>query len=447
MSAWQDVITGCSKKELVHSVELAVSSGALTPGQAIPSVRVLARHLGVSASTVVGAFAELRQRGVIVTSERRTGVIAPAPPLKAQPAARPEPRAEPAGVDLSHGGPDRALLPVLQPALRAVAEESHTPRLYGQAMIDPDLRDLVLPQLHGLRIDVAADHVGVTSGALDLVERALLASCRTGDRVIVEDPGYPDVFDLLRAMGLQAVPVAVDDEGLRPDAVREAMRQGAAALIHTPTAQNPYGSSLTGTRAGELAEILAGWPEVVVIEDHHLSLLEPTHATLAGRVSRWAVARSVAKSLGPDLRLAVVTAEPQLFARVLGRHALGPGWVSHLLQRTVVHLLADEAVRERLGHARQTYDARRTALLSALRARDLTAHGATGLNVWIPVVEEGSAALELANRGWAVSPGGAYRKRCPPGLRVTTSTLDVADAPRLADDLAHALRPRAARRG
>lgn len=446
MTRWQEAITGRSKKDLVNSVERAISTGALAPGEPLPSVRVVARHLGISATTVASAIAELRQRGVIVTNERRTSIVAPVPPLKLE-VARPAPAPAPPGVDLSHGGPDRELLPSLEPALMAVAADNRTPRLYGQAMIDPELRHLVRPQLLDLGLRDGSHHLGLTNGALDLVERALLVTCRPGDRVIVEDPGYPDLFDLIRAIGLQAAPVRVDDEGLQPDALRAALRRGAAALVHTPSAQNPFGSGLTDRRASELSEVLTEWPDVVVIEDHHLSLVEPPNATLAGRVARWAVARSVAKSLGPDLRLAFVAAEPHLFSRVLGRHALGPGWVSHVLQRTVVHLLRDSVVQRQIQLARETYDARRNALLTELRRRGIPAHGATGLNVWIPVTEEGTASLDLAHRGWVVSPGGAYREACPPGLRVTTSTLAVADAPALADDIADVLRPRTSRSG
>lgn len=446
MTAWQQAITGRSKKDLVQSVERAVSSGALTPGQALPSVRTLARHLGLSATTVASAMTELRQRGVIVTNERRASVVAPVPPLRLE-AARPAPPPAPPGVDLSHGGPDPELLPPLQPALAAVAAENREPRLYGQSMIDQELRDLVVPQLRELGLTDGSDQVGLASGALDLVERTLLVTCRPGDRVIVEDPGYPDVFDLLRAIGLRAVPVRVDGEGLLPDALQAELRRGAAALVHTPSGQNPFGSALTERRARELSDVLAGWPDTVVIEDHHLSLVEPPTATLAGRVARWAIVRSVAKSLGPDLRLALVAADPPLFSRVLGRHALGPGWVSHILQRTVVHLLRDRTVRRQIRLARKTYDARRTALLTELRTRGVPAHGATGLNVWVPVGDEGAASLELAHRGWVVSPGGAYRASCPPGIRVTTSTLDVADASKLADDIADVLRPRASRSG
>src|SRR5947207_2283431 len=56
--------------ELVESVEAAVVSGALQPGQRLPSVRSLAAHVGLSPGTVASGIAELRRRGVVVTEPR-----------------------------------------------------------------------------------------------------------------------------------------------------------------------------------------------------------------------------------------------------------------------------------------------------------------------------------------------------------------------------------------
>ena len=67
--------------ELVESVEAAVVSGALAPGQRLPSVRSLAAHIGLSPGTVASGIAELRRRGVVVTEPRRGARIGPAPPL------------------------------------------------------------------------------------------------------------------------------------------------------------------------------------------------------------------------------------------------------------------------------------------------------------------------------------------------------------------------------
>src|SRR5205085_6312475 len=135
-----------------------------------------------------------------------------------------------------------------------------------------------------------------------------------------------------------------------------------------------------------LRTVLAGRPEVLVIEDDHLGLLAgaPLHSAVAGR-SRWAATRSVAKALGPDLRLAILAGDPLTIARVEGRQQCGPGWVSHILQRLVHELWSDARVLARVERARLEYDRRRQALLDALRARGVQARGASGLNVWVAV--------------------------------------------------------------
>ena len=145
----------------------------------------------------------------------------------------------------------------------------------------------------------------------------------------------------------------------------------------------------------------------------------------------------MSKVLGPDLRLATLAADPLTTSRVAGRQLLGAGWVSHLLQQTVVTLRSDATARRLLARAERRYAARRAALVAALAERGITAHGRSGLGVWIPVEEETAIVQALAERGWAVGPGERYRSA--PGIRVTISTLQPADARRLADDVATAV--------
>jgi DNA-binding transcriptional MocR family regulator len=266
--------------------------------------------------------------------------------------------------------------------------------------------------------------------------------------VAVENPGYAALFDLLRARGLALEPVAVDDRGMRPDALAAALRRGACAAILTPRGQNPTGAALDARRAAELRAALDAAPRALVIEDDHLGPVAGSelHTTVGGR-ERWAATRSVAKALGPDLRLAVLAGDAQTLARVQGRQQCGPGWVSHILQRLVLELWRDPAVQSQIQHARETYSARREGLLDALRARSIAAGGVSGLNVWVPVGDETGIVGTLLQRGWVVAPGAPFRlDRSQGAIRITIATLQAPEAVRLADDLGTALSAKPASR-
>ncbi len=270
----------------------------------------------------------------------------------------------------------------------------------------------------------------MVSGAMDGVERVLGAHLRPGDRVIVEDPCYPPIRDVLLALGLVPVPVAVDDSGLIPDRFGAALDRGAQAVVTVPRAQNPMGAAVDERRAGELRALLASHGDVLIVEDDHASLVAGApFRTLAGSSwPRWAVIRALSKMLHPDLRVALVAGDPATIARVEGRQALGPRWVSHILQATAAELLLDAGFDEVVTRAREAYAARREALIAALADHDVPAHGRSGLNVWVPVREEAPVARALLDEGWLVSAGEQFRFGSGPGVRVTTSTLDVADA-------------------
>ena len=261
----------------------------------------------------------------------------------------------------------------------------------------------------------------------------------------VEDPGFPRVYDLVVALGLVLVPVAIDDAGPVPGALAAALEGGVDALVLTPRAQNPFGAALDAERARALRRTLAAHPDVLVVEDDHagpISGAEAHPVVTADRV-RWAVVRSVSKSLGPDLRLAALTGDAVTVDRVEGRLRVGQGWVSHLLQSLVVDLWADERTAERVARAATAYAERRTALVDALAAHGIGAHGRSGLNVWVPVPDEDPVLAGLLARGWAVSGGQRFRMHAAPAIRVSVATLAPADARRLADDLAAVLRPSA----
>ena len=390
-------------------------------------MRELAAALEVSPATVAAAYRTLKQRGFVVADRGRGTSVAALPPMRVWRAAQ-----LPAGVrDLVSGNPDPQLLPSLA-GVFARLDPAH--RLYGVAAKLPELATRAAAQFasDGIRGDVA-----VTGGALDAIERALQTELRLGDRVVVEDPSWPRVADLVQALGLAIEPVPVDRNGLDPDLLDAALRRGARAVIATPRGQNPTGAAVDPARGRALRALLAGHPDVLVIEDDYVAQVAGApYVPVHGADGRWAVVRSLSKVLGPDLRVAVVAGDPLTISRIEGRQRLGPGWVSHILQQVAALLFQDKATAQLLARAERTYAARRRAFVSALSRRGIEAAGDSGLGVWVPLAEEAAAVRELLLQGWAVSPGERYRFHSAPGLRVTTAGLAPEEAEQLADAIA-----------
>ncbi|WP_406379872.1 aminotransferase class I/II-fold pyridoxal phosphate-dependent enzyme [Streptomyces sp. NBC_01618] len=430
-------IVGRRASEIAASVERGVGSGDLAPGQVLPPMRELAELLGVNPNTVAAAYRTLRERGVIETAGRRGSRVRPRPASTARGSLRVE--APPGVRDLGEGNPDPALLPALGEAFAAAAGEyARHPGLYGQPPVDPEFAALARAALDA--DGVPGGPVVATSGSLDAIERVLVAHLKPGDAVAVEDPGWGGMLDLVPALGLRPVPVALDDEGPLPDDVERVLNAGARALVVTDRAQNPTGAAISGGRAFELRGVLAGHRGVLLIEDDHgHGIVDLPLYPLAGATDRWAFVRSVAKAYGPDLRVAALTGDPVTVDRVSGRQRLGPGWVSRLLQRAVVHLWASGAVDP--GEVARAYAQRRDALVRALKERGVEAHGRSGMNVWVPVSDETGAVARLLHAGWAVAPGARFRMTAPQGVRLTVSPLTEGDIEPLADAVAAAAGP------
>ncbi|MFJ4628910.1 aminotransferase class I/II-fold pyridoxal phosphate-dependent enzyme [Streptomyces sp. NPDC088847] len=430
-------IEGRRAADIAADVERAVGSGELEPGQPLPPMRELAVELGVNPNTVAAAYRTLRERGVIETAGRRGSRVRPKPATTGREHIRVD---VPVGVrDVSHGNPDPALLPSLARAFTFAAEQSdRQPVMYGDDPVEPELARIARAELDA--DGVPPGPVAVTSGSLDAIERVLAAHLKPGDTVAVEDPGWGSLLDLVPALGLRVTPVRVDDEGPLPDDVSAALESGARALIVTDRAQNPTGAVVSGARARALRSVLRGHPETLLIEDDHGHGIvdRPLHP-LADTTRTWAFVRSAAKAYGPDLRLAVLTGDAVTLDRVRGRQRLGPGWVTRITQRAVARLWAEGAVDTPAVAA--AYAARRDALITALAERGVTAHGTSGLNVWIPVPDETGAVSRLLHAGWAVAPGARFRMTAPPGIRVTVSTLTAEETGPLAEAIASACGP------
>lgn len=423
-----------SANELVAEIERRISHGDLQPGDRLPSVRSVAASRGVAPNTVAAAYRRLRDRGA-VTGRGRQGTVVADRPLVVPVLAADVPDGV---VDAMTGNPDPDLLPDLFPALTAAAAAPDG--RYGGRLLVADLEDRGRALFEADGVDASA--MTVVSGAMDAVERLLATHLRQGDRVGVEDPGYASVHQVVQGLGFDAVPVAADRFGVRPDALATAIDTGLDALIVTPRANNPCGAAFDEERVAALDALLDRHRELFVIQDDHAGPIAGVpFVGLRRDLDRWAVVRSMAKSLGPDLRVALVAGDADTVARVEARIQIGPGWVSHLLQHTVATLLADPVTLATVQRAAATYGARRQRLADRLARAGIDAWARSGLQVWVPVAEEQPVVMAMLERGFAVRAGDRFRLFSAPAVRITTASLTDDEIDRLADALAEVLRP------
>jgi GntR family transcriptional regulator/MocR family aminotransferase len=276
---------------------------------------------------------------------------------------------------------------------------------------------------------------GGSQGALDLVARTLL---RPGDRVAVEDPGYPTAWATLRAAGAELVPVPVDATGLRVDALEQRLAQGPLRAIYlTPHHQFPTTVTMGAARRLRLLELAAR---------HRIALLEDDYDNefhfegrpvlpLAGGDPAGVVIYlgTLSKILAPGLRLGFVAGPRVLVEALAARRAAADGQGDPVLQRAVAELLEDGLLQRHARKMRRTYQARREALAASLRhhldgavAFDLPAGG---MSLWLAV----DPAIEVENWGARAREAGVglytgrrfdFQGRPRPNLRLGFSTLD-----------------------
>lgn len=420
-----------SPKGIAAAVHRLIRSERLQTGDRLPTVRVLAAALSVSPATVSEAWQALGAVGAIQARGRAgtfvTQTAEPSRPIRYLGIGGPS---EGEGVNLSTGTPDPALLPPLRDAVdRVVARSTSWTTSYLDEPVLPELEEL-------LRSDwpFAPERLTVVDGALDALSRIVDQVVRLGDRVAMENPGFPPLIDLLERAGADILPLELDDSGVTPRSMAVALARKPVAVFLQPRAQNPTGVSMTVERAAMLAAVLADarlGSRAVAVEDDHSGDIATGEDVSLGRhlPERTVHIRSYSKSHGPDLRIAAVGGSAEIIDPLVSRRMLGPGWTSRLLQSVLVELLTDPGAVAAVERARSMYAVRSLALRSGLARRGVKSTAGDGINAWVEVADERAALVALAAHGIRVSPGGPFMVTEEPSrhVRVTTSMLDEED--------------------
>jgi DNA-binding transcriptional MocR family regulator len=403
---------------LADAIADAAHQEELSDGTLLPPERVLARLASLSRGTVVAAYGELAERGLL---ERRRGSgtrlttgVAPsgARALRSAQLAHAVGGTADGIIDLSFGGPgcDDVVADVgarLQDALQAGGP------LHGYAPLGlPALRAAIADVLTRRGTPTDPAQIVVTTGAQGALQLLTAALVRRGDRVVVEAPTYPGAMELFSRAGAHVVPVRRDHAGPRPDDLARALAGPGAALVFlVPTCHNPTGSIMPDARRREVLRLCAEH-DVLVVEDTTMSEVSfeaPVPPSLT-ELARGPVVTigSFSKVLWGGLRTGWLRAERGLALR-LGRLKAAQDLGSGMLDQAAV--LAALPRYEEIVAARRRQAAERYAVLAGALAealpdwRHVPPRGGWSLWAELPRPVADDLAVVATRRGVAIATG------------------------------------------
>jgi GntR family transcriptional regulator / MocR family aminotransferase len=357
--------------QIEDQLRRAIREGALKAEARMPSTRDLARQLEVSRRVVVDAYEQLAAEGYLVLRQGarpRVSETAAAAGATEPEHARPAP---PARFDFRPSAPDvssfprREWLRSLREVLPAITDADLG---YGDPRGVEALRSALADYLGRVR-GVVADpaRVVVTSGysqGQGIVCRALAA--QGARRIAFENPSHREQRRVAAAAGLEVVPVAVDEGGVR---VEELERADVNAVVLTPAHQHPTGAVLAGERRPPLLAWLRARGAIAIEDDYDaeyrydrtavgaLQGLEPDRVVYAG---------SASKTLAPALRLGWLVVPPRLLQAVTDEKDLADCGTARIEQHAFANFLARGELDRHLRRMRASYRRRRDLLVEAL---------------------------------------------------------------------------------
>lgn len=383
---------GPLQQRLFDRLRAAILDGILAPGDRLPSTRTLARDLGLSRNTALAAIERLTAEGYL---EARVGsgtyVTGKLPEeYGARPlAAPPSPPPSPSTSTVPGGG--APTLP-FRPGVAALDQFdvdtwrrllARSWRSLPVRALDRDrgggwrpLRQAVAAYLDaGRGIRCHPDQIIILPSRAAALELAATLAGEPGDTAWMEDPGCPTTAALLRRLGLRAVPVPVDGEGLDVAAGRDLAPQSRLAVV-APGCQMPVGSLMSLERRHALLAWARSGGALIVEDDsdggYRFSGQAPTalyslDAAAPGGGGRVLHLGSFDRLLYPGLRVAYLVLPPALVERAVALRALLDLHVPVAEQSTLAEFIDDGHLASHLRRSRVTYQERREALFDAAR--------------------------------------------------------------------------------
>ncbi|UVL42237.1 PLP-dependent aminotransferase family protein [Pseudomonas sp. B21-040] len=408
---------GVKYKRLADAVHKSIVDGLIEPGCKLPPHRLLADSVGVTIGTVSRAYGELERIGVVVarvgdgTYVRQQGMERVRDAGFRNVSDEPQPF-----FDMSRNQPipgQEALF--LSQSLHAVSLDSAAMQRVSGYTADVGLqhyREAGARWLQHGAFAPHADQIVCVNGGQHGLLCALMALLKSGDTLVTEHLTYPGLISVARMLGIKLIGIAMDDEGLMPQALEDICRQHrVSALYCTPTIQNPTAAVMSVARREAIAQ---------VCRQHNLLIFEDeAHAVLAQQrplpLSYFAPERSVligslSKAVSAGLRVGYLHAPQPLIGR-LSAAVRGTCWMASPLTLEVASLWIENGMAEQLLAQQIAEISRRKSLVAGLLEGAVYKTHSHSPHFWIEVPEPWRAsqiAAELKEKNYRVATAEAF---------------------------------------
>jgi DNA-binding transcriptional MocR family regulator len=414
-------------RALAEAIGGAVERGELASGERLPTQRELAQRLGIALATVTRGYGEAERRGWIASEVGRGTFVR--------------------GVESGAVAAERALADLRPNVLPPAPFERELRESAARLIRDGAASELFDYAPHGGRarhretgarlfaavgVPATAERVLVTAGVQHGLAVAFATLVPPGGALLVEERTYSGVKPLAALLGIRLVPVAMDAEGLLPEALAEAAeRSDSKALYAMAVLQNPSSAVMSATRVEVVARV-AERLGLTVIEDDTYGFLLPEAPRLAARLPGAYCLTGSSKSLFPTLRIGYLAAPAPALARLEAAIAGTVYAASPLAAELVTHWVGSGLHERVVAWKREETRARQAATRAALAGFDYAPHPASP-HGWLTLPAGWSAAqlvAAAAERGVLLSPGESFTvgDGAPPAVRLVVGSVPTREA-------------------
>ncbi|SFD40201.1 DNA-binding transcriptional regulator, MocR family, contains an aminotransferase domain [Bosea sp. CRIB-10] len=394
---------------LADAIAADIAGGALKPGDRLPPQRNFAYERGIAVSTASRVYAELLRRGLVVGEVGRGTFVSG--------------EAKQGGVSVGEPGGIRIdfefnypILPtqtaLIARSLKGLEEITALDAALRQATSigTPAVRSIGAAFLSQGGWTPAPEQLVFTSCGRQSIAAALAAVVPTGGRCGVEALTYPFIKGIAARLGITLVPLAMDENGMRPDAIQKAHREAhLSGLYIQPAVQNPLGTTMPAARRTDLLRVASelGLP---IIEDNVYGFLDDQPPLAALAPDTCLVIDSLSKKVAPGLTLGFITVPLRLHESVKAAVRSGGWTASGFAFAATQRMMEDGTVAELVGLKRLDARARQNLAADRLAGFQIQANK-NSYHLWLTLPAQWrsqSFVAAAARRDIALTPSSTF---------------------------------------